>query len=172
VDDRSPIKEVLAGRCDNWLDHGSHGGVQISRWLMQMRRVIQFVTIVAVASGAICLGGKPEDDAQKVAEQWLALVDAGKFIESWKATAPYFQRAVPEEQWALKGKQIRDSFGILVSRKLKSAHYTKSVPGAPDGEYVIIQFDTSFARKKAAVETITPMKDTDGRWKVSGYFIK
>jgi hypothetical protein len=37
---------------------------------------------------------------------------------------------------------------------------------------VIVQFDTSFANKKEAVETITPMLDPDGQWKVSGYYIK
>jgi hypothetical protein len=60
----------------------------------------------------------------------------------------------------------------MVSRKFKSAQYTKSVPGAPDGEYVVLQFDTSFANKKEAVETVTPMLDPDGKWKVSGYYIK
>ena len=60
----------------------------------------------------------------------------------------------------------------LISRKLNSAKYTKSVPGAPDGEYVILQFSTSFANKKEAVETVTPMLDKDGKWKVSGYYIK
>ena len=47
-----------------------------------------------------------------------------------------------------------------------------SLPGAPDGEYVVLQFDTSFANKKEAVETVTPMLDKDGKWKVSGYYIK
>jgi len=29
-----------------------------------------------------------------------------------------------------------------------------------------------FEKKKAAVETVTPMMDRDGTWRVSGYFIK
>jgi hypothetical protein len=53
-----------------------------------------------------------------------------------------------------------------------SASYQTSLPGAFDGEYVVIQFETSFENKKSAVETVTPMKDKDGRWRVSGYFIK
>jgi len=35
-----------------------------------------------------------------------------------------------------------------------------------------MQFDTSFANKKAAIETVTPMLDTDGTWRVAGYYIK
>jgi len=47
-----------------------------------------------------------------------------------------------------------------------------SMPGAPDGEYVVIQFESSFANKESAVETVTPMKGEDGVWRVSGYYIK
>jgi hypothetical protein len=47
-----------------------------------------------------------------------------------------------------------------------------TLPGVPDGEYVVVQFDTSFEKKKTAIETVTPMKEPDGRWRVSGYFIK
>ena len=55
---------------------------------------------------------------------------------------------------------------------MKSAETKTSLPGAPDGKYVIIQFDTSFEHKKSTVETVTPMQEADGSWKVSGYFIK
>jgi len=46
------------------------------------------------------------------------------------------------------------------------------MPGAPDGKYVIIQYDTVFENKASAVETVTPMVDPDGSWRVSGYFIR
>ncbi|KPJ71393.1 hypothetical protein AMJ52_08655, partial [candidate division TA06 bacterium DG_78] len=62
--------------------------------------------------------------------------------------------------------------GKLVSRTVKSAKYTTSLPGAPDGEYVVIQYEASFENKQSAIETVTPMKDTDGAWRVSGYYIK
>jgi hypothetical protein len=110
--------------------------------------------------------------AQKSAEEWLALIDIGSFAESWKTAAGYFQTAVSQDQWEHTIVAVRKPLGDMVSRKFKSAQYTKSVPGAPDGEYVILQFDTSFANKKEAVETVTPMLDPDGKWKVSGYYIK
>jgi hypothetical protein len=36
----------------------------------------------------------------------------------------------------------------------------------------VIQFETSFANKQRAVETVTPMLDTDGAWRVSGYYVR
>jgi hypothetical protein len=69
-------------------------------------------------------------------------------------------------------RAVRGPLGNAVSRNLLSRQYTTTLPGAPDGEYVVIQYETSFENKKVAVETVTPMKDADGHWRVSGYYIK
>lgn len=69
-------------------------------------------------------------------------------------------------------KSVRDPLGKVLSRKFKSATYTKTLPGFPDGEYVVLQFETSFEHKASAIETLTPMLDKDGKWRVSGYYIK
>jgi hypothetical protein len=47
-----------------------------------------------------------------------------------------------------------------------------SLHGAPDGEYLVIQFETSFSNKKSAIETVTSMLEKDGNWRVSGHYIK
>jgi len=83
-----------------------------------------------------------------------------------------FKAAITQSKWDDALTAVRTPLGKVLSRKLKNATYTKTLPGAPDGEYVVIQYDTSFENKKEAVETITPMLDKDGKWRVSGYFIK
>jgi len=113
-----------------------------------------------------------ENEAVTAAEGWLALVDAGKYGESWKAASGFFKIAVQQGQWEQSLKAVRNPLGKLVSRKLLSKTYMTSLPGAPDGEYLVIQFETSFQNKKSAIETITPMKEKDGKWRVSGYYIK
>lgn len=134
--------------------------------------VIAWFAIIA-ASAALSFGAeKPEAEAQKAAEQWLALVDGGKYAESWDTAAAYFKGAVSKDQWQSSMVALRKPLGDLVSRKLKTAKYSKTLPGAPDGEYVVLEFDTSFANKKTATETVTPLLDKDGKWRVSGYFIK
>lgn len=113
-----------------------------------------------------------ETEAVKAAETWLALVDSGDYAKSWDTAAAYFKRAVTKEKWDEMLKGVRPPLGKVLSRKVKSKDYATSLPGAPDGEYVVIQFETSFENKSAAVETVTPMKDEDGKWRVSGYFIR
>ena len=55
----------------------------------------------------------------------------------------------------------------MVARGFRGNFQTPS-----DGKYVVIQYDTVFEHKASAVETVTPMPDPDGVWRVSGYFIR
>lgn len=111
-------------------------------------------------------------EAESAAQVWLTLVDNGDFGASWDSAATAFKSAVSKEAWEKALNGSRGQFGRLVSRKLKSATYSTTLPGAPDGKYVVIQFDTSFQNKSSAIETVTPMLDKDGRWHVSGYYIR
>jgi Protein of unknown function (DUF4019) len=115
---------------------------------------------------------KPEDTAQVAADSWLKLVDDGKYETSWDQAAKLFKGAVTKDQWKQAAAGVRGPLGKLVSRKVKSRAYTETVPGGPDGKYVIIQYEAAFEKKAAATETVTPMLDPDGTWRVSGYFIR
>ncbi len=126
----------------------------------------------ASASAASSPAGTPETDAQHAAEAWLAEVDAGHYAESWSEAAAQFRDAVDQPSWLKAVSAVRAPLGSLKSRALRSAHYATSLPGAPDGQYVVLQFESAFDKKLAAIETVTPTKDRDGRWRVSGYFIK
>ena len=114
---------------------------------------------------------KPEQLAQQSSDSWLTLIDSGKYAESWQDASSMFKAHVSKEQWPSMLRANRDPLGKMISRKLKSATYTKTLPGAPDGEYVVIQYESSFEHKQSAVEAVTPMLE-NGKWKVSGYFIK
>ncbi len=139
-----------------------------------MKRILWFLAAVGLtllAVSALRADEASESAANAAAQKWLALVDTGSYADSWKQAASAFRKAVTAEQWSAALNASRGSYGALVSRKLKKAEYRTSLPGAPDGQYVVLQYDSSFEHKKAAVETVTPMKDADGVWRVSGYFI-
>ena len=115
-------------------------------------------------------------DAEKLgiesAQAWLEFVDNEKYAESWEEAAEYFKSSISKEKWTNTIHAVRNPLGKVISRKLKSQKYTTSLPGTPYGDYVVIQYNTTFKNKKAAVETITLIQDKDGKWKVSGYYIK
>ncbi len=140
-----------------------------------MKRLFPLVLLLAIGftlAGAPLPAEGPENAAEQSAKAWLALVDAGKYGESWSSAAEAFKAVLSQAQWQEALEKVRAPLGKVVSRKLKGAKFTREIPGAPAGEYVVIQYDTDFEKKSGAVETITPMKDKGGAWRVSGYYIK
>lgn len=125
-----------------------------------------------IASSVTCYADEKTDQAIDAAKSWLEFVDAKKYKKSWEEAAPFFKEKVTEKDWVKMVSTVRDPLGAVKSRDLLGAQYATTLPGAPDGEYVVIQFKTNFANKPDSVETITPMKDDKDVWRVSGYFIK
>lgn len=113
-----------------------------------------------------------KSQAQDAAVAWVALTDAGKYAESWDKAGTLFKSNVTKAAYEKAIKATRTSMGALKSRSVKTAQYTTTLPGAPDGEYVVVQFQSEYENKKSAVEIITPMHEKDGSWKVTGYFIQ
>lgn len=113
-----------------------------------------------------------EKRAVESSNAWLKLIDTGQYSKSWEIAAELLKNAVTEEQWNQSLTAVRRPLGKVIRRNVKSKQYMTSLPGAPDGKYVVIQYETSFANKKSAIETVTPMLDNDGKWRVSGYYIK
>lgn len=137
-------------------------------------RILRFVAVAVLLGAVTGMAGQSEKEKAAVAsaEKWLGIVDQGKYAESWKEAAEFFRNAVTQDQWEQAMQSVRKPLGKLVSRKVKSTSYQTSLPGAPEGQYVVIQFETSFDNQKSAIETVTPMMDKDGKWRVSGYYIK
>jgi hypothetical protein len=140
-----------------------------------IRKLTVIGKILGLIACSVTIAGANELDEQLAivaAGQWVQLVDNGKYAESWDKTATYFKTAIKKDDWNRTIKAVREPLGNVISRSIKSQKHMTTLPGAPDGKYVVIQFDTSFSNKRAAIETVTPMMDNDGKWRVSGYFIK
>jgi hypothetical protein len=141
-----------------------------------MRKFTYSVAIVAIA---LTLGLQTSfadsakvRAAQEAAEEWLALVDAGDYDASWDETSSFFKSQVSKDAWRRQVAKARGPYGAVKSRKVAGSQYATELPNAPDGEYVIFQYLAAFEKKSKAVETITPMLDADGKWRVSGYYIR
>ncbi len=139
-------------------------------------RSVLVVLLIGLCIGCGFSQSRAESGAEKAAvsaaKSWLALADGGNYRASWKEASGYFRGAVTQQNWDAAMEGFRKPLGKLVSRKITKAEESSSLPGAPDGRYVVMSFETSFGNKKAAVETVTFMLDKDGKWRAAGYFIR
>jgi hypothetical protein len=126
--------------------------------------LLTFTVRLAVAQAA-------EDKARFAAEQWIVLVDDGQYEESWKEASKLFQDAVTSADWQKKAQTDRTQLGQKQSRKLKDIKTNPSVKGMPAGQYVQVKYQSSYANKKVAIETITAVLEPDGNWRVATYSV-
>lgn len=139
---------------------------------MKLLSILFCSALVALAAQARAQDTKDVDNAQEVARVWLAQLDAGQYGDSWDGAASAFKGAVSKPAWESAARSVRAPLGAAKTRTLKSATFTTALPGAPAGEYVVIQYTTDFSGTAGAVETVTPMREKNREWKVSGYFVK
>jgi len=106
------------------------------------------------------------------ADHWLDLIDHGKFDESWMATAVVLQETITQKEWSADLAARRPKLGRTIMRERKSATYSKTLRGAPTGDYVTVTYLTKFEKTQLVEETLAVAKDAIGQWHVAGYDIQ
>ena len=108
--------------------------------------------------------------ASAVAAHWLGLVDANNYAEAWLQLHPTFQATLSRDAWLAQLAATRKEFGALHARREVGARYANALPGAPPGEYVVVQYESRYTHRAELLETVVPMRDADGSWRVAGHF--
>jgi hypothetical protein len=114
----------------------------------------------------------PDAGGERAASAWLSLVDEGKYVQSWEEASSYFRSRVSKSDWVGTISSLRQALGGVAARELFSNKTTTSLPGAPDGSYLVILYHTSFTHKASATETVVMMLDKDDHYRLAGYFIR
>ena len=97
------------------------------------------------------------------------LLDRKDWGTAWDASGQVFRQNVPLGTWMDNVPKLRDPFGAFAERQPAEVAYKKTLPGHPDGDYVTANFISRFANKPEVVETVTTVREADGRWRVIGY---
>ena len=127
--------------------------------------------IAAALFTAVLFAAPANDQAGPSGVAWVKLIDSARYADSWREASTYFRSRVPQKQWVNMVQSVRAPLGALVTRKQRSITFETTLPGAPDGNYAVIVFDTTFQNKASAMEQLTVMADGE-KWRAAGYFIR
>ena len=126
-------------------------------------------TLTLIISTSI-IANASDREAMTVAKEWLALVDAGEYNQSWLTANKTLKAQSDKDGWANYLIAIREPFGKVVSRKVMRTRTVTQIQGMPDGEYFQVQFEVKF-ENKSGMERMTVAKEGGG-WKVAGYMMR
>ena len=112
-----------------------------------------------------------EQAAERQALGFLGYLDQGRYADSYAYTGMLIRAQLDRDTFSAQIEKARAGTGALQSRELIDASYATTVPGAPEGQYVVLHYHASFANRQDAVETVT-LAFAKGYWRVDGYYIK
>ena len=109
--------------------------------------------------------------AEAVALAWLEAIDSGQYEQAWETSSPLLQRPLSPHMLERTIGAARRDFGAVESRQRVRVSRERSMPGTPDGDYMVFTFQTRFENKARSIETVTPHLEGDA-WRVSGYYVQ
>lgn len=116
---------------------------------------------VAPAKKSTVTAATPTPDDR--ARQWLVLVDDKNYAQSWSQAGKAFQAKQKADAWAAAAGDKRGALGAVASRDLKSIDLGRT-------DIAVVKYDTVFAHKAQAVETVT-LAFENGGWQVTDYSV-
>ena len=109
---------------------------------------------------------------QRVAREWLTLVDKLDAEASWSAAGVRFQQGMTTAQWAEILRRDREPRGTIVQRAMTATTFADSGPGLPaGGAYALVRFRTSFANLADGGEEVILEVGPGYVWRVIGYVL-
>ena len=133
-------------------------------------RFICVVSLAGIAGAVMSVAAPAYEEASAIGAKWLSLLDDQKYEENWSQAASMFRDQVNKEQWVVALRRSREPMGPVLSRTSSRVDFVKTLRGAPDGNYAIIHFTTSFKNKAGVTERLTLVKE-DGKWQAAAYAI-
>ena len=141
------------------------------RCSLSRRRFVGAIAVLALAAPALAQDPRASE-AQRAAREWLAYTDAIDAAASWQRAGQKFRNAVPIAQWTKALKEQREPRGKTIQRTILASQFPRQIPGYEEGDYALIRFRTAFANRPSSEESLTLQRESDGVWRVVGYFIR
>ena len=118
------------------------------------RRLVLGTLLIVVLIAPVGAETLSRDQLDNKASSYLELLDQGHYEEAWQDMSALFQALNNQSQWQNRQQTIRTAYGALSSRQLRHITYRQSYTLSPDGQYVIVQFKSSYQNKADTTETV------------------
>jgi DNA-binding CsgD family transcriptional regulator len=150
----APDMRSGSNRAAQWRLAWIVGGVLIMSLILSLLAlgpVAQNTQPPAATSPQVTAAAIAETEVVRSARAWLALVDQGRWNDSFDGTGPVFHAVNTSERWAELSKVVRAPLGQVISRTAIS----QARDSTPPHGYEVVKFRTSFSGRPQAVETVS-----------------
>ncbi len=115
---------------------------------------------------------RDDHDSIDAGMKWLALVDSGKAGAAWDLASKQLQSAVTRDKFVAAIRDARKPLGNVEGRTAERFARAHELPGAPEGDYVIIEYKARFAKGRELREQLVWAIEDGEIWRVAGYYYR
>lgn len=106
----------------------------------------------------------------EAAGNFIHLLDAGKFDETWAILSPALKNNTSEFISTSVIKGTRLGLGTLKEHGPVTMGFTDQMPDAPAGHYAVVEFQSTYS-VTTVKEKVVLREEDDGQWLIAGYFV-
>jgi hypothetical protein len=105
----------------------------------------------------------------QLAKEYVTELDQGRYAQSWEKGGFLFRQTVSQDDWVKALKLIRQPLGKAMSRKLQERRMIKDPYNLLKGQFMVVEYDTSFEKAPEGRELLILRSGSDGVWHVASY---
>ena len=134
--------------------------------------ILATLLVLVLLAGMVNAADTDQEKAAVIAaEEWLSLIDSGRYSDSWEKAGTSLKDSVSQKKWVQLVQPVRDPLGTIISRKIKAKTDRPALPGAPDHKAIVIRYVSKFKNMNLADEMVTLSLARDGQWRTTGYWL-
>ncbi len=134
-------------------------------------RLVLTSTVLLLLFGSFSFASNFPSQAIVAAEQFVELIDDNDFAVAYEGASELMHLSHSEADWVARVKLSALLVGAVQKRKLISVLARESYPRFPDGEYLLVYFESQRERKQKATEVVL-VHAVAGKWQVCTYRLK
>jgi D-alanyl-D-alanine-carboxypeptidase/D-alanyl-D-alanine-endopeptidase len=143
---------------------------------MRILTVLRALALACLLSAAPLAFAQPlpaDIEAAKLAsKEWLELIDVQRYAEAWDSAAGAARATSQKAGFDQSTYTARVALGALKQRTFKSALPIQLPADKARGEYIAVEYASSFEALAATTETVLVAKDQNFAWKAFSYAVK
>ncbi|MDA3902500.1 MAG: DUF4019 domain-containing protein [Desulfuromusa sp.] len=136
-----------------------------------MKRHIIAILILLIGISTTVSAKLLSSAALLTAESFVAAIDNGDFLKAYSSASPDLQLLKPEKQWIDEQSLTFQLLGKPLHRRLMTVDARDIYPGLPDGNYLLVSYQTTTEHKAKAIEVLL-LKEKGEEWMVCKYSIR
>ncbi len=113
----------------------------------------------------------PSSAALTKAERFVGILDSRNYDRAYLQTSDLLKLRTPQTEWIRQQEIAFQLLGDVRERQLSTVKARAVYPGLPDGNYLIVCFETRTAHKVKAIEVVL-LKEEETDWQVCNYSIR